>query len=270
MLVRIRKTKSESAIETPSGHNIQSDKLMNIQFVRSPARPLERRLLHLRANALHNIIENLRLRAAAINLLENGLVRVADGFNVLVVGLEAHAGLLLGIVRALRNTRRDLLRGGRRILHVVDIAGLRVETAANHALNELVVRHVEEQEGVGNDASLGERVGLRLRAREAVQKPTLGLAVRLREALLHDADDDIIRHELTALHVPLGELAHLRPGLNRRAQHVARRQVHAVEGILDHGALGALARRRRAGNDDAGHLRGIRRHRRTRALGHSP
>ena len=65
-----------------------------------------------------------------------------------------------------RCVRRSRCRPGAE-RHVVDLARLGVQTAPDDALDELLVGHVEEQEGVGLDALLGDGVRLRRRRGDA-------------------------------------------------------------------------------------------------------
>mmetsp|Transcript_86377 Transcript_86377/g.259125 ORF Transcript_86377/g.259125 Transcript_86377/m.259125 type:complete len:202 (-) Transcript_86377:1102-1707(-) len=171
-----------------------------------------------------------------------------------MVALEPLGERLLGVVGALREARLDLLSIvalRRAELHVVDLARIRVQPPARDALDENVVGHLQ-QDGLGrHQEELLHLLGLRLGPREAVEKPTALLALGLVELIGDEADDEVVGHELTRLHVLLGLLAELvRLVLGGLAQHVARRDVDELEHLNNLLALRPFARGRRARDDN--------------------
>src|SRR6185312_9681434 len=66
--------------------------------------------------------------------------------------------------------------------------------------------------------------GLRHGARKAVEDEATG-RIRLDDTVGHDLVDDLVRDEAAGIHDRLGPLADLGSSLDRRAQHVTRRQL---------------------------------------------
>ena len=94
-----------------------------------------------------------------------------------------------------------------------------------------------------------ERLRLRHRAREAVEdEPVAGLVAV--EAVHDHADDQLVGHEVAAVHVLLGLPAELRLVLHRLAQDVAGREVGKVEVVDQPLGLGALPGPGRAEQDE--------------------
>jgi hypothetical protein len=85
-----------------------------------------------------------------------------------------------------------------------------------------------------------ERLSLWQRAREAVEDEAVH-RVRLREALAHDLDGQVVRDELTRVHVGLHLRAQRAPRPNRGPVHVARVDVRNTRLRRDELRLGALA-----------------------------
>ena len=118
---------------------------------------------------------------------------------------------------------------------VVDVARLRVRAPPHDALHDDLVRHVDEQEDVGADVALLDRLGLRRRARVPVEEPASALHVRLAETVHDHVDDNVIRHEVTRVHETLGLLARRRALRDLLSKQIAHRDVH--EAVL-HGTRG--------------------------------
>lgn len=76
---------------------------------------------------------------------------------------------------------------------MVYLPRLRVGAPSHNALDEDLIRHVKEDEGVGGDTGGGESVGLRWRAGEAVKEPAGGVAVVFGEAIFDLMRDGSIR-----------------------------------------------------------------------------
>ena len=85
------------------------------------------------------------------------------------------------------------------------------------------------------------RLGLRNGAREAVEEEA-ARAIGGLDALLHEADDDLVGDELAAIHDLLGREPERRAGLDRGAQHVAGGDLRDAVALRDERGLGALAR----------------------------
>src|SRR4051812_45687534 len=92
-------------------------------------------------------------------------------------------------------------------------------------MHELLVVDVEHQHGIDLSAELRQHsahaLGLRSRAHDAIEQRA-GRELTLGERLLHDAEDDLIRDEVAALHEGFGGKTHRRPGAKRGAENVAR------------------------------------------------
>ena len=95
------------------------------------------------------------------------------------------------------------------------------------------------------DGRVLHRLGLRDGAREAVEQEAVG-AIGLRDALLDQADDDVVADQAASVHHLLGGQAERRAGLDRGAQHVAGGDLRDAVVLAD-GASPACLCRRRAG-----------------------
>ena len=204
------------------------------------------------------------LRAVAVDHLRHRREGVLDRRAVRVERLEPLRQRLLGVVLALREPGDDRLglrrRLGRRLLalvvgvdlrrvelEVVDLPRLGVGAAAGDALDEDVLRHVEDDALVGEEEEAVHLLRLRRRPREPIQEPAALLAVGLRESRLDEVDHDRVGDEHALRHALLRRLAVLVVGvLHRRAEHVPRRDVHRPERLDQLLGDRAFARRRRA------------------------
>ena len=95
---------------------------------------------------------------------------------------------------------------GRVELDVVDVAGLDAHAPAGDAAHELLVGHVDQQHR-GDAAAepverLAERVGLRARAREAVEDEAVARVVGA-DAVDDQVDHELVGHELAGVHEAL-------------------------------------------------------------------
>jgi hypothetical protein len=115
--------------------------------------------------------------------------------------------------------------------------------AAAHALDDGVVGHVDLQHVVELDAGGLHGVGLRDGAREAVEQEAVG-AVGLGDALLDQADDDVVADQRAGVHHLLGGQAQRRAGLDGGAQHVAGGDLRDAVFLADEGRLACPCRRR--------------------------
>jgi hypothetical protein len=95
-----------------------------------------------------------------------------------------------------------------------------------------------------------ERFGLRDGAREAVEDEAVLHGTPLDEVLLHDADDDVVGHQLAGVHVGLHLGTDGRAVLDRGAEDIAGGQVLDAETLGEHRGLRALPRARLAEQDD--------------------
>ena len=124
------------------------------------------------------------------------------------------------------------------------------DAAAAHALDDGGVGHVDLEHDVELDAGGLHRVGLRDGAREAVEQEAVG-AVGLGDALLDQADDDVVADQAAAVHHLLGRHAQRRAGLDGGAQHVAGGDLRDAVLLADHRGLRALAGAGRAQQDQS-------------------
>ena len=103
-------------------------------------------------------------------------------------------------------------------------------------LAELVEHHVQ-------------RFGLCRAAREAVENEPVR-AIRLLDAVGDDADNDLVRYQIAAIHDFLGLKAHIGTCGNSSPQHLAGRQLDDVVAFNKTLALRPLARTRRSEKND--------------------
>src|SRR5262249_48748694 len=163
----------------------------------------------------------------------------------LIVGHERRGLVPVGEQPAAQHLR--IVVGAQRLA-----ARLRVGDALLDALEQALLVHLELDHGIEREALLleqaVERVGLRHRAREAVKDEALA-RIGLVDPVGHDADHDLVGHQLAAGHDLLGAPADRRAGIDRGAQHVAGRKLRQT--VLGDEALGlrAFAGPRRAEQD---------------------
>ena len=172
-----------------------------------------------------------------------------------MVHLEPVHRLLLGVVASLRAPLRDVGRG-RVELEVVNLPRLRVHPASDDALDEDVVRDVEEDDGVGDDTLLRDGVRLGRGPRVAVEEPAGGFGLVRVERLDDHPDDHLVGHEIASVHELLGAHAEVGARRDRCAEEIARGDVLQAVLIDDELALGALAGGWGAGDHDLLRARG--------------
>ena len=114
----------------------------------------------------------------------------------------------------------DALGLGRRGYDVVGCAAVGAGAAAAHALDNRLVGDFDAERAVDVNAGLLESLGLRDGPRHTVEDVTAG-AVALGEALLDDADYDIVGDELPRFNEALGLEAHGGAVLHGGAENVA-------------------------------------------------
>src|SRR3954449_9099696 len=163
-----------------------------------------------------DVVVDLGRRAGAVEAPEQAALLVEGNQlgRLVVVDAEALAHRLGLVVVALDELRAvlvtDALVLGRVEVDVVDVARLLAHAAAGDPFDDLLVRRLDEQHR-GQPASeilkrAVERLGLVGVARKAVEQEAV-----LAFAVVHTAqdhpDDDLVRHEVTAIHVLLGLLA---------------------------------------------------------------
>ena len=112
--------------------------------------------------------------------------------------------------------------------------------SAAHALDDGGVGHVDFDHVVELDAGGLHGVGLRNGAWEAVEQKALG-AIGLGDALLDQADDDVVADQAAGVHHLLGLHAQRRAGLDGGAQHVAGGDLRDAVLLADEGGLRAFA-----------------------------
>ena len=99
-----------------------------------------------------------------------------------------------------------------------------------------------------------ELLGLRQRAREAVEHEAVVERAALGEVLVDDPDDDVVGHELAAVDVALGLVADGRAGGDGGAEQVAGREVLDAVVLGQPRGLRALAGSLLAEQHEAGPL----------------
>ncbi len=124
--------------------------------------------------------------------------------------------------------------------HVVGTAGTGVNATTAHALDDLFVRHVEFQYEIHGNTGVLHGLRLGNGARETVQQEAVG-AIRLGNTLFDQADDDVVRDELTCVHHGFGLEAQLGARLDRGTQHVAGGDLRNTVFFHDELSLSTLA-----------------------------
>ena len=136
---------------------------------------------------------------------------------------------------------------------MIALAAIGAGEAASDAIDQRVLVHLELDDMVQAAATrfqnLVERFGLGRSARIAVEDDA-GLGRELVERIADDPGDDLVGDELSRLHHRLGLEPDRRARLDRRAQHVAGRQLLHAAFVDQTLGLGALARARRAQKND--------------------
>jgi hypothetical protein len=209
-------------------------------------------------------VADLLDRPDAGNLVVAGRVRIPgrgplrvvrdERLGLLVVDAEAFPDRLLLVVVALDEVLARgvvLARHLRRV--VLDVVGAprgQVDAAAGHAVDDHGVVDVDLDHVLDAHARGLHRLGLRDRARKAVEEKPAG-AIGGEDALLHQPGDDVVGDEVAAVHHRLGREPERRAGLDGAAQHVARRDLRNAVLLRDEARLRALAGTRTTQQDQA-------------------
>ena len=114
------------------------------------------------------------------------------------------------------------------------------DAPAAHTGDDLLIGNLDGDHGVEADTGLLEGLGLGDRAGHAVQNVAVR-AVRLLQALVDDADDDLIGHQLTGVHILLGLEARRSPILHGSTQNVASGDGRNIQLLLQNFGLSAFA-----------------------------
>ncbi len=127
------------------------------------------------------------------------------------------------------------------------------DPAAAEASHQLLFGNLDIRGRVDAAALVGERLIQDFRLdrvpREAVQEDA-ARRVRLGQPLEEHVDRDLVRHQLAAIHVPLGNHAEGRLVADCRPEQVARGDVGEAKPLGQDRRLSALARARRSEQDD--------------------
>src|SRR6218665_3389276 len=123
---------------------------------------------------------------------------------------------------------------------VVGATAGRVRAAAAHALEDGLEGHVDFEDVIEPDACGLQRIGLPNGAGKTVEQKALG-AVRLRDALFDQIDDDVVTDQGPRVHHRLGLQAQWRAGLDGGAQHVAGGDLRDAVSLADEARLRALS-----------------------------
>eukprot|EP00401_Gymnodinium_catenatum_P018562 CAMPEP_0117540944 /NCGR_PEP_ID=MMETSP0784-20121206/43760_1 /TAXON_ID=39447 /ORGANISM="" /LENGTH=262 /DNA_ID=CAMNT_0005337615 /DNA_START=197 /DNA_END=986 /DNA_ORIENTATION=- len=143
---------------------------------------------------------------------------------------------------------------------MVDVPSLGVQAAATTTFNERIVGHLDEDELVHRDACIDHSLGLVWRPGKAVEQTPLFCDVGLRQAVLHEVNNELAWNEFACGHVFLCLFAQLSALFDVGAQDVAGGNVNVAEFLLDALALRSLARSRRACDDNERAVRATLRH----------
>ena len=151
------------------------------------------------------------------------LVVVHQRRGLFVVDRQAvtHRGLLVVFTLDQRFTGHIVFTRffGRIVLDVIHATRGRVYAATRQTADDLFIRHGDFQYVIEFHTALFHGICLRNGAREAVnQKPIL--TVGLANTLFDQVDDDVIRHQTTAVHNLFNLQAQLSAVLDSGAQHI--------------------------------------------------
>ena len=119
-------------------------------------------------------------------------------------------------------------------------AALCADAAAGHTAGDGLVGHDQVHDLIDVHAHLLQGLALSDGARHTVEDKAL-FAVRLCQALFHDADDNIVRHQSTGIHKTFCLFAHRRAFLDGGAQNVAGGNGRDAQLIAEDLCLGTLA-----------------------------
>ena len=124
-----------------------------------------------------------------------------------------------------------------------------MHAAANDAVNDQLVRHVELQHEVHVDAGFFHRVSLRNGAWETVQQEALA-AIFLSDALFDQRDHQLIGHQLAGVHDLFRLLAQFTAGLHGCAQHITGGDLRNAVFLHDELSLSTFTSARSAQQND--------------------
>jgi hypothetical protein len=165
---------------------------------------------------------------------------LADGLLPVVVALDQGLSGRVVLSLDLGRVEEDVIGAARREVHA----------AAAHAADDLVVLDVDLHHRVDADLLGLQRVCLDHGPGKSVEEESL-LAVRLRDPLLDQAQDDVIRDQTAGVHDLLGLQPQRSPRLHRRPQHVAGRDLRDPVPRGDVAGLRALSGTGTAQENDA-------------------
>ena len=141
-----------------------------------------------------------------------------------MIDLEALTDRLRRIILALDQLAAaavaDALHPGGDEVHVVAGAAGAAHAPPAHAAEDLLLADLDGDDGVKDDARLLQGLGLGDGAGHPVQDIAV-LAVVLGQALVHDADDDLIGHQSAGVDIRLGLQAGGRAVLDGGAENIA-------------------------------------------------
>ena len=160
---------------------------------------------------------------------------ILDRLRVIILALLQRAAAHIADALFFRGDIDDVIAG----------AAAFADTPSAHAGDDLLIGDLDGDHGVESDTCLLQSLGLGDGAGHAVQNVAVG-TVRLLQTLVDDADDDLIGHQLTGIHILLG----LQPGgrtvLHSRPQDIAGGDGGDVQLLLDDVCLRALTGTRSA------------------------
>src|SRR6266571_3121778 len=188
------------------------------------------------------------LRRARVTARGPATVVLDERLRLRAVHLEALLHRLFAVVVALDQRLAALVVPPfdlRRIeFHVIDATRGGMHAPAAHPRDDQVVGHIDLEHVVDRHRCRLHALRLRNGARKAVEQ-IAARAVQVLQALLDEADDDVVGHELPGVHHFLSGDAERGAGLHRGAQHVSGGDLRNAELLPDERGLRALARARR-------------------------
>lgn len=165
------------------------------------------------------------------------LVTVLDPGHVLVPGLPPLSNNLLLVLSVLTQPLLHVQRELKRLLQVVNFAGLHVDAFVADACDTQVFWLFEYANEGGFDFERLEQVDLRLGLRETVQYPAVDATVGLFEPGLHQRVDVVIRYHTAFLKGELYDLTDVGVLGGLVAEETTHAHIHKAEPLRNSLAL---------------------------------
>jgi hypothetical protein len=135
------------------------------------------------ANRLENQLGYFRGILIAINSHSNIGKATFDGFHIGMKLFQSYFHLFFRIIGSLLQSGAHGVILRRREGHVIDLSRDGIRPTAHDSFHQYFIGYVEENEAVGGDAGPFQGLCLFLRARKAIEQPTLRATIVLIESV---------------------------------------------------------------------------------------